>query len=35
MVTVERSDGSILSYEYNAGGNSRDTYENYIKRKKG
>ena len=31
---VERSDGSILSYEYNARVNSRDTYDNYIKRKK-
>lgn len=34
MSTVETGDGNILSYEYNAGVNSRDTYDNYIKRKK-
>lgn len=33
MSTVKRGYGSILSYQYNAGGKSRDTYENYKKRK--
>lgn len=34
MSTVETENGNVLSYEYNARINSRNTYDNYIKRKK-
>lgn len=34
MSTVETEKGGILSYEYNAGLNTRNTYDNYVKRKK-